>query len=209
MDVSPTNDPEVALMLAAKADVPGAFDRLVVEVTPFLLRFLIRQCGQPDLAEDLAQETWLKLWRVRHDYRAGARFRTFLYRIAVNTHLNKVRSESYRATLSLDASSSVDGDALGVLVEDPMLPPPESGLETEELRAAVRQAVDGLPTAQRAAVILLRYEELSYEEIAETLDMSLQAVKSLLNRAKTHLASSLAHVHETGRAAIPAKGVRP
>ena len=174
-------------MLEAAADRSGSFDRLVTEVTPPLLRFLVRQCGSQELAEDLAQETWLRVWRSRHAYVAGAKFRTWLYRIAVNTHLNRLRSESYRHAASLDAETVDGGGPLSATIEDVAWPAPSARLEAAELAARVRRAVDALPPTQRAAVLLFRFEGLSYEDIAATLDLSLQAVKSLLNRAKSRL----------------------
>jgi RNA polymerase sigma-70 factor (ECF subfamily) len=159
----------------------------VTEVTPSLLRFLIRQCGNQELAEDLAQETWLRVWRSRHAYVAGRSSVRGSIASPVNTHLNRLRSESYRRAASLDAETVDGGGPLSATLEDVAWPAPSARLEAAELAVRVRRAVDALPPTQRAAVLLFRFEGLSYEDIATTLDLSLQAVKSLLNRAKTRL----------------------
>ncbi|HYC78472.1 MAG TPA: sigma-70 family RNA polymerase sigma factor [Planctomycetota bacterium] len=185
-------DPEVRLMSRVAAGDDAAFDPLVRRVIEPLTAFMTRQTGDPDRAADLVQETLLRAFRARKTYRPDARFRTWLFRIASNVTLNRIRYDGYRAATSLDAETGAEGVALGARLPDARAPEPSAGLEQGELRDRVRAAVLALPANQRVAVTLLRFHELSYEEIASAMSLSLQAVKSLLNRAKENLRRALA-----------------
>jgi RNA polymerase sigma-70 factor (ECF subfamily) len=185
-------DPEVRLMLRVAADEPGSFEELAKSVVDPLTAFLTKQTGDPDLAGDLAQETLLRVFKSRATYRPDARFRTWLFHIAVNLILNRRRYESYRTTTSLDGASADDGPSLGAQVRDDRSPDPAGALEKAELADRVRRAVAALPSNQRIAVSLLRFHDLSYEEIGRAMNLTVQAVKSLLNRAKENLRRALA-----------------
>lgn len=185
-------DPEVRLMLRVAADEPGAFEELAKSVVDPLTAFLTKQTGDPDLAGDLAQETLLRVFKSRATYRPDARFRTWLFHIAVNLILNRRRYESYRTTTSLDGASADDGASLGAQVRDDRSPDPAGALEKAELADRVRRAVAELPSNQRIAVSLLRFHDLSYDEIGRAMNLTVQAVKSLLNRAKENLRRALA-----------------
>ena len=192
MGIAYETDPEVQLMLRVREDDGGAFAELVKLVSDPLLSFMFRQIGDQQAAEDLAQEALHRAWAARKTYRPDARFRTWLFRIARNLTLNRIRYDGYRASTSLDAPAQ-DGDLpLGANLGDGSAPVPSARMEQTELAVRVRSAVDELPESQRTAVILLRFDELSYEEIAATMDLSIQAVKSLLNRAKENLRRALA-----------------
>ncbi len=192
MGSSFASDPEVRLMLRVQADEPGAYEELVSIITPPLLNFMYRQTGDQQLAEDLTQEVLMRMYKARHAYVPAARFRTWLYRIATNLGLNRLRYEEYRAAASLDAPVDTGRGVRPLDPADERMEAPSGRLERGEVCDAVRNAVMALPANQRAAVLLLRFEELSYQEIAEALDLSLQATKSLLNRAKEALRRALA-----------------
>ncbi len=167
-------------MLRFQAGDEAAFDELVRRHQKAVLNVAWRYCGDRALAEDLAQEVFVKVWRARKAYQPSARFSTWLYRIAVNRCLNEIRSRPKRASLPVEET-----------LEEPAGARPHDDLGRMETRDAVRRAVDGLPANQRMAVILSRFHELPYEEIAEAMSVSLEAVKSLLFRARENLKEAL------------------
>jgi RNA polymerase sigma-70 factor (ECF subfamily) len=183
MESTYTDDPGTRDMLAWQAGEEAAFDRLVAAHSERLFALFTRFLGPVPEREDMVQETFLRVLRARANYQPTARFSTWLYRIAFNLSVNK--SERTRPTASLDAS--------------PFTPPaldvdlaPESGLERDDVVRAVRAAIAALPETQRAAMILARYEELSFAEIAVVLGSTEKAVKSLVHRARENLRAELA-----------------
>jgi len=197
-------DPDVALMLAVKEGDDDAFEELVGRHGPRLVGFFRRHMGDRDLAEDLAQETFLKVYRARKTYRPSARFRTWLLTIATNLMLNTRRYESKRLHVSLEVrDGSSEGDGRSSLMDPRADGPPEAS-ERDEIRRRVRLAVLELPENQRIAVALHRFEGLSYKEVAEVMGTTVKAIKSLLNRAKENLRRRLerdlrAYVTSDGR----------
>jgi RNA polymerase sigma-70 factor (ECF subfamily) len=177
---APFGDPDVALMLRFQRGEAAAFDELVRRHQKAVLNIAWRYAGDRALADDLAQEIFVKVWRARASYHPSARFSTWLYRIAVNRCLNEIRSRPKGASLPLEETL---GEREGAK--------PQDDLDRAEVRAAVRHAIDQLPPNQRMAVILSRFHELPYEEIAETMSVSLEAVKSLLFRARENLKLAL------------------
>lgn len=191
MSVGYEDDPDVRLMLAVKAEDPGAFETLVERHSSFLLNFIFKFTGSKATAEDLAQEVFFKVYRAAPNYQPTAKFRTWLLTIASNLCLNRKRWEKNHFAHSLDAPRSEGGtQTLGDDVADDGERPGDS-MERLEMRRAVRAAIADLPENQRVAVILARYHELSYVEIGEMLGLSIMAVKSLLNRAKENLKDKL------------------
>lgn len=189
-------DPDVQLMLRFQRGDEGAFDELVRRHQRSLVNLTFRYVNDPGSADDLAQEVFLRVHHHRATYRPEAKFTTWLYRIAANLCLNELRDrEKYRPRpMSETASRDPEGggDPAAGPLEVGTADPPEAAMEREELRAAVAKAVKGLPPNQRMAVILLRWHGCSYEEIAESMDTTVKAVKSLLSRAKENLAQRLA-----------------
>lgn len=173
-------DPDVALMLRFQRGDATAFDELVSRHQRAVLNIAWRYCADRAIAEDLAQEIFVKVWRARGSYEPSARFSTWLYRIAVNRCLNEIRSRPKGASLPVEET-----------VEEREGARPDDDLDRAEVRQAVRRAVDELPPNQRMAVILSRFHELPYEEIAEAMAVSLEAVKSLLFRARENLKIAL------------------
>jgi len=182
-----SDDPDAQLMLAFQKGDASAFDSLLRRNYRSLLNFIYRIMGRRDIAEDLTHEVFIRVYRRRADYEPRSRFRTWLYTIAKNLCLNELRRECHRMQ-SLEESAL---QATAKAIPDSALAPEDRLIRTERM-AAVRAAIDELPANQRLAVILRRYDDFSYEQIAATLNLSEKAVKSLLSRAKEHLKKKLA-----------------
>jgi len=180
-------------MLAVAADVPGAFERLVSNYETRVKAGVARSIRDRSSVDDLAQEVFLRLFRARHRYQPTARFETFLYRIIFNLCVNHTQYSNRRRTLSLDAARGAD-DETGWDLPDTNAVAPAEAFEAGERAAMVRAAVDELPDNQRRALMLNRFEGLGYEEIGLVMELSLQAVKSLLWRARESLRKHLAPV---------------
>lgn len=182
------SDPDIELMLRFQKGDERAFEELVHRHTRGVLNLVYRYLGDASGAEDAAQDVFVKVYRARKKYQPKAKFTTWLYRIAVNHCLNEIRSRK---------SQPVSAAPIDDLLEEPAGAPVDAQLRRQELRRDVKEAVDALPENQRMAVILARYQEMSYEEIAEAMDLSLEAVKSVIHRAKETLKQRLAkHARE-------------
>lgn len=182
---------DVQLMLDVKAGDAESFDFLLQKYRSPLVNFLGRMVRDRATAEDLAQEVFLRVYRARAQYTPSAKFTTWIFRIATNLALNSIRDTKYqRMSVSLDAPA--DGDDA-----PPMeLPAPEMRIDehlVERDRAEfIRRAIMALPEKQRAAVLLHKYEEMDYGEIAKILECSESALKSILFRAYETLRVQLA-----------------
>jgi RNA polymerase sigma-70 factor (ECF subfamily) len=143
------------------------------------------------LAEDLAQETFLRIYSVRKRYKPVAKFTTYLYRVVANLCLSEIRSQSLRKVYSISGSKPADESELPLREKEDRTNSPRDLLEKSELAAKVKEAIQSLPPSQRVAVILSRYENMSYSEIAKVLSVSVMAVKSLLVRAREKIREKL------------------
>ena len=148
--------------------------------------------------EDLAQEVFLRVYRTAARYEPSAKFTTWLYRIAANLSFNVLRSRKKAQVRQLRTAESDDSDSFTEDVEDDRHLPPHERLDQEELRQKIAAAIQDLPENQRVAIVLNKYEDKSYEEIAEVLDCSTMAVKSLLSRARMNLKSVLQRYVQKG-----------
>ena len=182
---------DVQLMLDVKAGDEASFDFLLQKYRSPLVNFLYRMVRDTATAEDLAQEVFLRVYRARKQYTPSAKFTTWLFRIATNLALNSLRDTRYQR-LSVPLDAPVDEER-----------PTAFELPARELRVDqkmierdrtefIRRAVWSLPEKQRAAVLLHKYEEMDYSEIAKILDCSESALKSLLFRAYETLRVELA-----------------
>ncbi len=187
---------DVQLMLDVKSGDARSFELLLQKYRTPLVNFLYRMVRDRASAEDLAQEVFLRVYRARKDYVASAKFTTWLFRIATNLALNAVRDGRYhQLEISLDQRVST-GDANEI--EAPMLDVADrkAGIEQQlvdrDRVAMIRQAINKLPEKQRVAVLLHKYHELDYDEIARILECSESALKSLLFRAYETLRIELA-----------------
>lgn len=192
---------DVQLMLEAKAGNDASFEHLLQRYRTPLVNFLYRMVRDSATAEDLAQEVFLRVYRARHGYEASAKFTTWLFRIATNLALNRIRDTRHQQMeISLDANSA-DDDAPAIELPARELRVDQYLIE-QDRTALIRRAVDALPQKQRIAVLLHKYEEMDYFEIAKVLDCSDAALKSLLFRAYETLRVQLAPL--VGLAASPA-----
>ena len=177
---------DVQLMLDVKAGDEQSFELLLHRYRSPLVNFLYRMVRNREQAEDLAQEVFLRVYRARADYVPSAKFTTWLFRIATNLALNSVRDTRHqRMEISLDApltTDSEDGDERPIDVADKH-PDIEQHLVEQARSKMIRRAIEKLPEKQRAAVLLHKYQELDYSEIAKILECSESALKSLLFRA--------------------------
>ncbi|MBW2359577.1 MAG: RNA polymerase sigma factor [Deltaproteobacteria bacterium] len=177
-------DEDVALMLAFRSGDVAAFDQLFRRWSGPLLRYIDRMVRDLATAEELVQEVFIRVHRARERYSPDARFSTWLYRIATNLALNELRRPRHR---SVHRSTDEDGAA----------PLPDRAASTEDLvdarrlGAAAERALLELPEKQRAALCLTAVEGLSYAEVAEALEVTEKAVKSLVHRARSSLAARL------------------
>ena len=184
---------DVQLMLDVKAGDEQSFELLLRKYRIPLVNFLNRMVRDSTAAEDLAQEVFLRVYRTRKEYAPSAKFTTWMFRIATNLALNSVRDNRHRhLEISIDQSAGVgDEDQRTIDVAD-RAPSIEQELLARNRSEIILRAVHALPEKQRAAVLLHKYQELDYGEIARILECSESALKSLLFRAYETLRGELA-----------------
>jgi RNA polymerase sigma-70 factor, ECF subfamily len=190
-------------MLDVKAGDERSFELLLQRYRTPLVNFLYRMVRSREQAEDLAQEVFIRVYRAREEYVPSAKFTTWLFRIATNLALNSLRDHRYqKLEMSIDAplTSSEEGDERPFEVADKH-PTVEQELVEEERKKMIRHAIEKLPEKQRAAVLLHKYQELDYAEIAKILSCSESALKSLLFRAYEMLRVELAPLVRQGKEA--------
>ena len=185
------SDIDVQLMLEFKGGDKASFEALMTKYFPRVLNFIYRFVGNRELAEDLTQEVFIKVYHSAANYTPQAKFQTWLFTIAKNISLNEIRRHKGH-TISLDETFETDGNEVKRQFEDTKMANPKEELLLKEKQEIIKEAIHSLPENQRMAVLLRRYDNFSYEEIAKTLNVSVKAVKSLLSRAKENLREKLA-----------------
>ncbi|RPI81002.1 MAG: sigma-70 family RNA polymerase sigma factor [Planctomycetaceae bacterium] len=180
-------------MLRAKKGDEEAFTQLVSKYQDRLVGVLTHLLQDQQSAEDLAQEVFLRIYKARHGYEATAKFSTYLFRIANNLASNRRRDAGRKREVSLPAS---DSGPLGArpaeqLLADTSSHMPARQFARSEIQAVVQEALATLNDNQRMAVLLHKFQEMSYADIAATLDTTVSAVKSLLSRARDNLREKL------------------
>lgn len=193
----PLDDPDVQRMLRARDGDDGAFEELVDLYWNRIQSHFIRSLGNREDCEDLTQEVFMRLYRSRGSYQPRAKFVTWLFHITQNVARNAVRSRRRRPCVYLDTVSensdcSLIESLLAGRCEEPSRP-----LERDEIRAIVRDAVSQLGSRQRTAMELHQFKGRTYNEVAEKMEMSPEAAKSLLYRARNQLRENLAFFMET------------
>jgi RNA polymerase sigma-70 factor (ECF subfamily) len=182
---------DAEVMLRVKAGDESAFDYLVQKYRRPLVSFMYRMARNTAAAEDLAQEVFLRVYRSRQTYEASAKFTTWLYRIATNlavNHARDTRHERPEVTVSLDEPDEDTGTTLDVA--DSKVTAEESLVRRERM-LAIRAKVEALPERQKLAVIMHKYQQMDYKQIADVLKLSESATKSLLFRAYETLREQL------------------
>ena len=187
-------------MLAVRDGDAEAFQALVERYQGRLVTVLEHLVGNRDQAEDLAQEVFLRVYRARQTYQPGAKFSTWLFTIANNAASTALRSKFRRREVSLaghDSSASSAG-RMESLVQAPSGQMPARQLDKAEMRQIVQLALESLNERQRMAVLLNKFEGMSYSDIAESMQLSSKAIKSLLSRARLNLREVLEPYLEHG-----------
>lgn len=195
------HDPDVRLMLEVRDDNAAAFEELMLRYQNRLVTVLEHLVGRRDLAEDLAQDVFLRIYRARKRYTPGAKFSTWLFTIANNVASNALRSQSRRREVNWKSSGS--GNSSGIHSIDEAVQAasgfmPARVVDKAEMREIVREALGTLNERQRMAVLLNKFESMSYEDIGQAMEMSPKAIKSLLSRARGNLRAVLEPYLERG-----------
>ena len=184
-------DADAELMLRVKRGDRAAFAELVEKYKQPLFNFVFRTLRDETETEDVAQNTFLQVWKARARYQRTAKFSTWLFTIARNLCLNEIRRRSRHRAESIEETHAEHEDQPRQQYEDKAhIAAPEKLLHGE-LAAKIEEALAELPENQRTAILLCRQDELSYEEIAEVLDCSLSATKSLIHRGRETLKEKL------------------
>jgi len=182
---------DAEIMLKVKAGDDAAFEYLVQKYRRPMVSFMYRMAHNAAVAEDLAQEVFLRVYRSRGNYEASAKFTTWLYRIATNLGMNHARDTRHQRpenSVSLDEPDEETGRTLDLADGTPTA---EERILRRERLAAIRQKVEALPERQRLAVVMHKYQQMDYKQIAEVLKLSESATKSLLFRAYETLREQL------------------
>ena len=183
LSVSSTGLTDAEIMLRVKEGDESAFEYLVQKYRRAMVSFMYRMAHSSTAAEELAQEVFLRIYRSRSGYEATAKFTTWMYRIATNlavNHARDTRHERPENMVSLDVPDAETGQTLDIAGNTPTV---EEEIIRRERLAAIRKYVEALPERQRLAVIMHKYQQMDYKQIADVLKLSESATKSLLFRA--------------------------
>ncbi len=182
---------DVDLMLRFQNGEDKCFEDLVERHKQRVFNIAYKYVGNFQEAEDIAQQVFINIYNAKKSYKPTAQFTTWLYKICQNTCFKTFRKKRLD-TVSIDASKELEEDTVNVQIADPKSLSPLENMVNDEAAKVVKEAIDGLPDHQRMVVILNKYEQLSYEKIAEITGFSVKAVKSLLHRARVSLKEKLA-----------------
>jgi RNA polymerase sigma-70 factor (ECF subfamily) len=181
---------DLAWMGRVKEGDMDAFRELIEAHQYRVIGTVAKMLGDDSEAEDLAQQVFIRVWRSAPRYEPTAKFTTWLYTITRNLVFNELRRRKRHATQSL-TEAGAEEDRQPLQVADPSSKAPDTTVLDAEMQDAIQSAIDELPEVQRMAVILRRYDEVSYEEIGSILKLSVSAVKSVLFRARSELREKL------------------
>lgn len=182
-------DPDVQLMLRVREGDHDAYAELVTNYQDRLVAVFYHLLRDKEASEDLAQEVFLKIYRARQRYVPTAKFATYLFRVANNVASNWKRTKSRRKEVSIAPKGSGPWGTRPeeTLVADKSALMPGRQADQLEMREIVREAMDELSERQRMAVLLHKFEQMSYADIGDAMHLSPAAVKSLLSRAREQL----------------------
>jgi RNA polymerase sigma-70 factor (ECF subfamily) len=178
---------DVRLMRLVSQGNTSAFEELVERHQSLVAGTVARMLGSNSDVEDIAQQVFIRVWKSARRYVPRAKFTTWLLKITRNLVFNELRRSKRRAYVPLQSEPGAEELSL----KDETNPAPDASLLEIELQRTIEEAITQLPESQRMALVLRRYEQLSYEQIAEVLDLSVPAVKSVLFRARTELRARL------------------
>ena len=186
------SDPDVALMQKVKRGDAAAYRDLFAKYNEPIVNFAFRFVGNRHRAEELTQDAFLQIYRARSRYEPKARFTTYLYRVVTNLCLNELRRFEYHGkTEALEGRPNEEGEANREFADE-NIPESEDLLAGVETGTRIRNVLDALPANQKSALLLSRVEGLSYQEVADVLETTESAVKSLIFRATQTLRQELA-----------------
>lgn len=183
------------LLARCKQGDRAAFDDLMRRYEKKVYNFAFRLCGNYDDANDIAAETFVRIYHALTHFRGDASFITWLFRIVTNVYLDDRKRKRARPQQSLEEVIELEETNVRRQIEDPA-PTPEEVAQTRERSEMLQAAIDTLPDYQRMMIVLYHTEGRSYEEIAEILDLPIGTVKSRLNRARLSLRESLEPLRE-------------
>lgn len=188
-------------MLAFKTGDARAFNTLVQRHRGPVYNFILRYVGHRQRAEDLLQETWLKVVRSSGEWQPKARFTTWVYTIARNLCVDSARKETFRKTDSLDAPASADESdsrSVGDTVADENAATPDRAAHNVRIRPLIEQALHNLPTEQREVFLLREYQGIGFKEIAEVTGVNENTIKSRMRYALEGLRKRLSELGVDG-----------
>jgi RNA polymerase sigma-70 factor (ECF subfamily) len=201
------SDPDVRLMLLVKQGNAGAFEQLVRLYQDRVLAILKQLVPHPQNAEDLTQDVFLRIYRARLTYEPNAKFSTWVFTIAQNVAKNALRQYSRQREQQVPATGPDRNiESLEQMATDASGLQPARQLDRLEMGEVVRRALELLPERQRVAVWLAKFENMSYQEIADSMGLSIPAIKSLLSRARNNLKEALQPYLESGM--LPQRATR-
>jgi RNA polymerase sigma-70 factor (ECF subfamily) len=177
----------VRLMRLVSGGDTSAFEQLIERHQSLVAGTVARMLGSSSEVEDIAQQVFIRVWKSARRYVPRAKFTTWLLKITRNLVFNELRRAKRHAHVPLQTEPGAEEFPL----KDETNPTPDASLLESELQRTIEEAITQLPESQRMALILRRYEQLSYEQIADILDLSVPAVKSVLFRARTELRARL------------------
>ncbi len=201
-------DPDVRLMLQVREGNAAAFEKLVAKYQSRLVGILEHLVPGKGQAEDMAQEVFMRVYRARERYVPGAKFSTWLFTITHNVASNAIRKLSRQKEVQIQNKPNDESDnrALATMAKDKSGLMPNRLADQSEMSIIVRNAIQQLNSRQRMAMLLSKFEGMSYIEIADTMGLSTQAVKSLLSRARGNLRDILEPYVQTGQLPIGQAG---
>ena len=170
----------------------NAFRKIVDQHYKMIYHLSFRFIGNIQDAEEVTQDVFIRLHRHARNYTPDAKLSTYLYRIAVNLSLNRIRDNKRKRWTSLEILKKNQHFD----IPSPATANPDTQMEKKEIAFFIRQAIESLPPNQKTAMVLKRYQNLSYEEIADIMHCSVSAVESRLHRAKLSLQKKLSHLME-------------
>lgn len=197
-------------MLQVRESNAAAFEALVEKHQSRLVTLLQHMVGNRAQAEELAQEVFLRVYRARERYIPAAKFSTWLYTITQNVANNALRKNSRRKEINLNTSpsGSMPVRPLDTMAKDKSNLMPTRLADQKEMASIIESAIQSLSARQRMAMLLSKYEGMSYQEIATTMELTTQAVKSLLSRARVNLREMLEPYLKSGQLKLPVDSTR-
>lgn len=184
------SDEELMVELAAGSH--GAFDELLTRYEAPVITFCYAFLRNREAAEDIAQETFMRVFRNAKRYQPVAKFTTWLYKIAANLCINEIKKGKLRNALSLDEPAGPDPDGSRIVERIATdTASPLTNMERAEAQVLIGKAIEHLPPDQRSTLIMVEYHQMQYQDIAEVLDVSVSAIKMRVKRARETLRETL------------------